>query len=340
VNVKEFSRYLKSERLREGLSLNDIASRSDLSISVLQALESGLFSEIGPPSLVHSYLQAYSRALGTPQSFSIHEQEPLKPVDPLDQPKAQYEIGTPRVSWVRRHLKTAVFLLAGIAALGVLYKEGWVWWKDSNPSSRQRLGTEIMRESAPPSETPTELVPPRESSTTEQGMSNYDENETRRPINNEGLTDGKDTVKGPQAELLPTTSIDKPVDRETSFIAASQLHKEGSDPGAKEGLSGADFSPDIETAAVAQERQFHRFGIEATQACWVQVRSDNKKAESALLRPGETREWEVTQEVEIVIGNAGGVLVKWDGNSVNLGGRPGQVLRFRLPHPDLTGKSP
>jgi len=60
----------------------------------------------------------------------------------------------------------------------------------------------------------------------------------------------------------------------------------------------------------------------------------------ALLQPGEKRAWEAVQEVEIILGNAGGVQMTWDRRPVGQIGKPGQVRRFKLPHPDLTGKSP
>jgi cytoskeleton protein RodZ len=81
----------------------------------------------------------------------------------------------------------------------------------------------------------------------------------------------------------------------------------------------------------SQEILLHRLEIKAAQPCWVQVRTDNKKTENVLLHPGENRAWVADQEVEVVLGNAGGVEMQWDYKPVTLGGRPGQVLRLKLP---------
>jgi general secretion pathway protein A len=94
------------------------------------------------------------------------------------------------------------------------------------------------------------------------------------------------------------------------------------------------------TASMQPESPYHHFEIEAVQPCWVQIVIDRKKTEIALLQPGEQRAWEATKEVEVVLGNAGGVRMKWDLKPVGQVGKPGQVARFRLPQPDLTGKSP
>lgn len=343
--MEELSQYLKSERLREGLSLNDIASKADISISTLQALEAGLFSEIGPPSLVCSYLQAYSRALGIYKPISIGQQEPQSPVDGPNLPKAEHEECTSSVSMGRRYLGMIVFLLTGIVVLGVFHQAGWVWWRDSHHANRQVLNTGVMRESTPPSEVPPETTPLQDPGAGKDGRLTQDDQESLRGISSEESTIEEEVARGPQAELSPTTVMERPVVVETSAITVFQSCKEN-DPGAKATSDHAESPIDPETGpareavAVHEERLYHRFEIEAVQLSWVQVRKDNKKTESALLQPGETRQWEVTQEIQIVVGNAGGVQMRWDGNPVNLGGRPGQVLRLQLPHPNLTGKSP
>lgn len=75
----------------------------------------------------------------------------------------------------------------------------------------------------------------------------------------------------------------------------------------------------------------HRFGIEAVQKTWVQVTLDDKTTENVLLQPGDTRQWEAQKNVKAVIGNAGGVRMKWDGTPVEIPAKPGSVIRFTLP---------
>ena len=67
-DMDELCQYLRSERLRLGLSLQDVARKAKISISLLKALEQGRFQEIGPPPLVHAHLLACSRALGVNQT--------------------------------------------------------------------------------------------------------------------------------------------------------------------------------------------------------------------------------------------------------------------------------
>jgi cytoskeleton protein RodZ len=137
----------------------------------------------------------------------------------------------------------------------------------------------------------------------------------------------------PEASVIPDANAGK------DLVSPQSLREEKTDEGAISAVS-AESKGGLETVPIEPASLRHLFEIEAVQPSWVEVRSDSKKTEAALLQPGEKRSWQVAQEVLIVLGNAGGVQMKWDGIPVNLGGKPGQVLRFRLPHPDLTGKSP
>ena len=67
--------------------------------------------------------------------------------------------------------------------------------------------------------------------------------------------------------------------------------------------------------------------IEATQLTWVVVRSDDKDPHEALLQPGQRATWNATGHFTLTLGNAGGVVVKLNGESQGPFGRPGAVVR-------------
>jgi cytoskeleton protein RodZ len=75
----------------------------------------------------------------------------------------------------------------------------------------------------------------------------------------------------------------------------------------------------------------HRFEAEAQQKTWIQVKTDDNKTYSVMMQPGDKQEWETKEGMHVVVGNAGGVRMKWDGDPIGTDGKPGQVLRFRLP---------
>jgi len=50
-----------------------------------------------------------------------------------------------------------------------------------------------------------------------------------------------------------------------------------------------------------------------------------------MLRPGERREWSADRDLQVVVGNAGGIRMKWNGQPLEAPRDSGRVLRFRLP---------
>jgi hypothetical protein len=106
-------------------------------------------------------------------------------------------------------------------------------------------------------------------------------------------------------------------------------------PTASEGAGAKPADEDEYGLKPAGELKRHLFEIEAHQPAWVQVEIDGKNVYSVLMRPGEKREWEAEQNMRIVVGNAGGVSIKWDGINLAPVGKLGQPVRFHLPDPKL-----
>jgi cytoskeleton protein RodZ len=99
------------------------------------------------------------------------------------------------------------------------------------------------------------------------------------------------------------------------------------------GTSPADVLPEPSEKpnAPAEGAGKQTFSVEASQRTWIQVTMDDKSTQNAMLQPGDKRDWEAEKGMKIIIGNAGGVQMKWNGRPVEVPGRPGGVIRFSLP---------
>ena len=75
----------------------------------------------------------------------------------------------------------------------------------------------------------------------------------------------------------------------------------------------------------------NKFAVEADDEVWIQVIIDDKETRSAMLHPGDRKEWAADKILQVVIGNAGGIHMKWNEQPVKAPRDPGRVLRFRLP---------
>ena len=65
--------------------------------------------------------------------------------------------------------------------------------------------------------------------------------------------------------------------------------------------------------------------LSATEPTWLSVFSDGKPAFRGVLQPNQTKELVAEQTTRLVVGNAGGLIVEWNGRSLGLIGRRGQV---------------
>jgi cytoskeleton protein RodZ len=67
------------------------------------------------------------------------------------------------------------------------------------------------------------------------------------------------------------------------------------------------------------------------ETTWVRIRVDGSEAKEYIFQPGAKPQWKGRSDFEIIIGNAGGMDLDFEGKSMENLGRPGQVIRLRLP---------
>lgn len=80
----------------------------------------------------------------------------------------------------------------------------------------------------------------------------------------------------------------------------------------------------------------HILMISANDTTWVQVVMDGAEKKEALMKKGDSAEYEARQTVSVIVGNAGGVTMKFDGKELPAG-KKGAVLRITLPEKKATG---
>lgn len=75
----------------------------------------------------------------------------------------------------------------------------------------------------------------------------------------------------------------------------------------------------------------HRLEILAVERVWVRVAADGGRAEERLLQPGQRQIYDIRREASLRLGNAGGVRLIWNGESLKVPGPPGAVLNLDFP---------
>jgi cytoskeletal protein RodZ len=126
---------------------------------------------------------------------------------------------------------------------------------------------------------------------------------------------------------LPAAPAQKP--------AAEPLPVPASGPAAPTVLPAESNRPErkpvYRTGPAGPEADKQILEITAVAETWMQIVIDNEKTKEVTLEPGDRLALEASKGFELLIGNAGGVSMKLNGEPVAVGGRSGQVRNLTLP---------
>ena len=75
----------------------------------------------------------------------------------------------------------------------------------------------------------------------------------------------------------------------------------------------------------------HKLIITATEECWVHSNADNTDTRQFSLRKGDTFALTFNKSLELKLGNAGGVRLRYDGEELPPAGASGQVRTLTFP---------
>jgi cytoskeletal protein RodZ len=78
----------------------------------------------------------------------------------------------------------------------------------------------------------------------------------------------------------------------------------------------------------------HTLVIKASERTWIQIQEGSSLPLDVILGPGDSYSRRSSHPLSIVIGNARGVSVTFDGKGVGIAGEGGEVVRLKLPSPE------
>lgn len=92
---------------------------------------------------------------------------------------------------------------------------------------------------------------------------------------------------------------------------------------------------DIEVMEKSRDfRDIHELTAVISERCWVKVIADGHRVFEKTMLPGETNTWTANDEIIIRLGNAGGVIVTYNGVHIGSPGISGDVIELSFPVPD------
>jgi cytoskeletal protein RodZ len=320
--MKELAKFLKTERLNRNLTLEAISERSGISVSMLISFEECDFERFGASLLIRSIVRAYCRALQIEadpliQKFSYE----IQAYNSQDAGIRRYGNQMKILRKKRRMIGLPVFALLLISA-ALLYGGAWVSERRSKLTvppgadrvfTRKELPAELQERLAPGPNAGTERAG-ADLRKANEAMRNSETNSTKSETTTADVQDAHNT----QQSAVQASNEDVKPDKDAPGQLALSNSSEAT-------------AADKPTLAIDENRRGNRFAVEADDQVWIQVRIDDKETHSAMLHPGDQREWAADKSMQVVIGNAGGVHMKWNDQPLKASRHSGRVLRFRLP---------
>lgn len=149
--------------------------------------------------------------------------------------------------------------------------------------------------------------------------------------------------RGPR-KVIQGASLTQPPPEQTTVVPSEGPQPPSFTPVAEgtveEALSLAPPPPDTEVGhegapaePVSVEEPEHTLVITASERTWIQIQEGSSLPRDVILAPGDNLTRKSSQPLAVVIGNAGGVTVSFDGRVLTSLGEAGQVVRLTLPSP-------
>jgi cytoskeletal protein RodZ len=327
--MQELAVFLKSEREKRNLTLKSVSKLSGISVDMLHAVDEGDFCRFGSSLLIRNVIRAYCKALQVdPAPFVARYSSEITACDIQRQGIHKYGQQMKILRKKRRMVSLPLFLMA-LVTIGICYGGMWISEKRAKlyaPPAADR----ILTQEDLPVELQQKLVPGPKNPSPESGLKIPGNSQARGGKFELGSRDADKAILEAEKNLEDAQKIKiaSPAAPDETGKVEIAVQKPSPDT---ELSSSAEVMADDKPIPPLEDRKTHKFAVEADDKTWFQVRIDEKDTRSAMLYPGDKREWSAEKGAQVVVGNAGGIRMKWDDQPVKAPRDSGRVLRFRLP---------
>lgn len=307
---------LRSEREKRNLNIADIANQLKIKPRQLRAIEEGDVDSLPHPAYTRGFIRSYAGALGFGQEEIQQVLDSLGSSSPRPVQKKTGENPADDAVVEKSSHKGLYFLLV----LCVLAGGGWYLWNSG------RLVPLLQGFSRPAAEV-NELQSADAylaAKDTEKNRNNAGEGKPEPPAEKDDSMPGLPTEEAVEHPATPgpaITEAEKPVRQEVAAVA------EKPDAAAKE--EAAEKQAETQSQPAAPEQ--HKLIITAIEECWVHSNADKTDTRQFSLRKGDTFALTFADSLELKLGNAGGVRLRYDGNDLPPPGTSGQVRTLVFP---------
>ena len=356
MTLVELGAALRIEREKRGLDMEDAANKLKISARLLRALEEGDETSLPPLAYTKGFIRSYASYVG----LSAEEvSEALGALEAASEPVAPQNVYEPEmVLTPRRNLKpilAGLFMVCVIAVVMVAWQQGVF---DFLSRQTRRLAQPAPLQSAE-SVDPGNLAS-RPSAPAAQGQAPVQtsaQGSAQAPAVASQSQGSAAPAQG-QTPAQATAQNSAQNSAQTSAQASAQSASQPAAPGlppvrgtaasapvanapAAAPASTAPTAPAASAAAPAAASQgsevpvgAHKLIITATEECWMHSSADKTDTRQFSLHKGDTFALTFSKSLELKLGNAGGVRLRYDGEELPPAGQSGQVRNLVFPPAD------
>jgi cytoskeletal protein RodZ len=288
----EFFEELKRTRESKGLRLEDIARRYRIRLSFLESIESGTFEDLPEPIYTKTFIKTYAGLLGVDAGPLLAQY--AKHVEKT-LPPAPPEVQAARES-VGAGAGKALMAWAGSMGSKAV-------WAVLALAVLLILGVYALQDK------PEKPVPAKTAA----------REEVKPPEKPAEVKPPEESSAQPAQPQQPEAAPPQP---QQQAAAPEPKKPEAPPPPAEKKEPVPSPPPAAGTLSLT---------IEATEAAWVQVKADRTPAIQRLLQAGERVNTEAKEKITVDLGNAGGVQITFQGQSLGSPGKRGEVVHLVYP---------
>jgi cytoskeletal protein RodZ len=299
-----FGEYLRREREMRGVSLEEISTATKISIRFLQAIENEELSKLPGGIFTRSFVRTYARYLG------LDEERVLADCQLAGQEKPEVDIRRITASRTRPNGAASRTRIIALLMAGVLLASGYVLFRHSRRVMEQQSSVPLV---TAPSTTAPGANPPL----------------TAAPVQ---------TSTPAQPENNPSLSATSASPTAGAATAPGTLQGGAPSPGAKANPPNQSVTSEATSAVVAHTDLILQ--VAATERVWVAVDADGKTVLQKVLNPNEVENLKALNSFDVTIGNAQGLVLTLNGETLKPMGRRGEVKSIHLTRDDLKNAAP
>ena len=283
---------LKSIRESKGLTLRDIFERTRISVATLAAIENGDFHLLPPPVFTKSFIKIYAKTLGIDSNVILTRYEQyIETLNPTHRDEKNKEI--PK--------SARLFYKAFLWGLLIIIIVGLVTFS----LSTYETAIDVVKNQIPEQEHKSFSLKP----TDDIGKTPKSEAQDQTNVAAKTQEGDAQPIPLPQAQPAPRETKEK-----------QKVKQEAKQDIASEGINRNEESTD----------DTYKIIMEAREMTWLRITADNNQPNEILLQPGEKIERDASRFI-VVVGNAGGIDITFQGKSLGNLGERGQVVHLTLP---------